>query len=404
MQSRAPFLFIILTVTIDAMGIGLILPVMPELIRDLEGGTISQAALWGGLLSFTYAFMQFLCGPLLGNLSDRFGRRPVLIVSLTALGIDYLLMAWAPVLWLLFVARFLAGITGATHATALAYLADISDKGKRSANFGLVGAAFGIGFILGPAIGGLLGELGPRAPFLAAGALALGNAVFGYLMLPETLPPDRRRAFEWSRANPFRALARIGRLPMVGGLLLVFFLYALANSVYPAVWSYYTIARFGWEVSMVGISLAAFGICSAFVQGWLIRKLIARNGERWTAVFGLAMTILAMAILGFIESGLWIFVFMPVTALGVVTGASLQGMMADRVADDEQGELQGVIASVNGISVIVSPLVMTGIFRAATLEGGPVYSPGAPFLFAGMLAMVALALLLRAGRRGAVAA
>ena len=297
MQSRAPFVFIIITVALDAMGIGLILPVMPDLIRDLDAGSVSEAAFWGGLLSFTYAAMQFTCGPLLGNLSDRYGRRPVLILSLTFMGLDYLLMAIAPTLWLLFVARFVSGITGATHSTASAYLADISEKGKRAANFGLVGAAFGVGFILGPAIGGLLGELGPRAPFIAAGILALANAAFGYFALPETLPVEKRRAFEWRRANPFRALMRLRRLPMVGGLMLVFFLYSVANYVYPAVWSYFTIERFGWSVGTVGLSLAAFGISSAFVQGWLIRKQIGWMGEHRTAVFGLVMTIVAMVIL-----------------------------------------------------------------------------------------------------------
>ncbi|MEM9228911.1 MAG: TCR/Tet family MFS transporter [Pseudomonadota bacterium] len=403
MQSRAPFVFIILTVALDAMGIGLILPVTPELIRDLRGQGIPDAALWGGFLAFTFAAMQFLCGPLLGGLSDRFGRRPVLILSLTFMGISNLLMALAPTLLLLFVARVLAGITGATHAAAAAYLADISDKGQRSANFGLIGAAFGIGFILGPAIGGLLGELGPRAPFLAAGALALANAGFGYFALPETLKPANRRAFEWSRANPFAALARAGKLPVVGPLLIVNFLYTFSNFVYPAIWSYFTIERFGWSSGMVGLSLAAFGLSSAIVQGWLIRILLARIGEMPTAIFGLSMHILAVLILSFVQDGLHVFILMPVTALGVVVGPALQGMMADRLPDNEQGELQGVLAAVNGMGVIFSPLLMTAVFRVFTGAGAPVYLPGAPFLAAGVLAAIALALLLRGARRPAVA-
>ncbi|NNU81310.1 TCR/Tet family MFS transporter [Halovulum dunhuangense] len=400
MTSRAPFVFIILTVAIDAIGIGLILPVMPELIRELRGASISDAAFWGGWLAFTYAVMQFLCGPLLGGLSDRFGRRPVLILSLVLLGIDYLLMAVAPALWMLFLARFLAGAAGATHATAAAYLADISDKGKRSANFGLIGAAFGIGFTLGPAIGGLLGELGPRAPFYAAAALALGNAAFGWRVLPESLPPERRARFELARANPFRALLDASRLPMVGGLLLVHFLYVVSNYVYPAIWSFFTIERFGWSTGMVGLSLAAFGVSSAFVQGWLIRRLLPRLGEFRTAMFGLAMHVLALVILAVIEDGIWIFVFMPITALGVVVGPALQGMMADRVPDDAQGRLQGVLASVAAVAVILSPVVMTGIFRLATLPDGPVYLPGAPFLAAAALAAVCALLLMR-GRKAA---
>lgn len=399
MQSRAPFVFIIITVAVDAMGIGLILPVMPELIRDLRGEGISDAALWGGLLSFTYAAMQFLAGPLLGNLSDRFGRRPVLIISLTVLGIDYLLMAVAPTLIWLFIARFLAGVSGATHATAGAYLADISEKGKRSANFGLIGAAFGLGFILGPAIGGLLGELGPRAPFLAAAALALGNALFGYFVLPETLPPEKRRTFEWRRANPFAALLRAQRLPVVGPLLVVFFLYGVSNYVYPAVWSYFTILKFGWSTGMVGLSLAAFGLCSALVQGWLIRKLLVWMGEMRTAIFGFVMHVLAVGILAFLESGLMVFVLMPITALGVVASPALQGMMADRLPENEQGELQGVLAAVTGVGVIVSPLLMTWIFRIFTANPSEVYLPGAPFLASGVLAALALGLLMRSRRQ-----
>lgn len=395
MQSYARFIFIILTVTIDAMGIGLILPVMPELIRELRGEDISDAAFWGGLLAFTYASMQFLCGPLLGNLSDRYGRRPVLIGSLFFLGLDYVLMALAPTLWLLFLARFIAGITGATHATASAYLADISDKGKRSANFGLVGAAFGIGFILGPAIGGMLGELGPRAPFWAAGALALGNAAFGYFMLPESLPVGNRRRFELSRANPFRALMRVQALPNMGGLMVVYFLYVISNFVYPAIWSYYTIAQFGWSVGTVGWSLAAFGVTSAFVQGWLIRRLLAWMGEFRTAVFGFSMHILALFILTVIDTGILVFVFMPVIGLAVVVGPALQGMMADRVGDDVQGELQGVLASVNAVAVIFSPVIMTQTFRAFTAESAPVFLPGAPFLVAALLALACLPVLFR---------
>ncbi|MEM7613829.1 MAG: TCR/Tet family MFS transporter [Pseudomonadota bacterium] len=392
-----------MTVALDAMGIGLILPVTPDLIRELRGEGISDAALWGGFLAFTFAAMQFLCGPLLGNLSDRFGRRPVLIVSLTAMGLSNLMMALAPTLLLLFVARFIAGISGATHATAAAYLADISDKGKRSANFGLIGAAFGVGFILGPAIGGLLGELGPRAPFIAAGVLALANALFGYLTLPETLTEENRRTFDLRRANPFKALARARKLPVVGPLLVVNFLYVISNFVYPVIWSYFTIERFGWSTGTVGLSLAAFGLCSAFVQGWLIRKLLVWLGEMRTAIFGFSMHIVAVLILTFIQDGFMVFLFMPITALGVVVGPALQGMMADRLPDNEQGELQGVLASVNGIAVIVSPLLMTGVFRIFTAEETPVYLPGAPFLAAGLLAAVALWLLLQGARRPATA-
>ena len=300
---------------------------------------------------------------------------------------------------MVFLARFINGISAATHATASAYLADISEKGQRSANFGLIGAAFGVGFILGPAIGGLLGEVGARAPFIAAGLLSLGNAVFGYVAVPESLKDDNRRRFEWRRANPFRALMRAWALPAIGGLLLVDFIYVIGNFVYPSVWAYFTTLQFGWSESMVGLSLAAFGISSALVQGWLIRWLIPLFGERQTAVFGLLMMILSLAILAVIERGFWVFVFMPITALSIIVGPALQGMMADRVGDDEQGELQGVLSSVAAVGVILSPLMMTGTFRYFTRAEAPVYLPGAPFIVAALMAAVALLLLWRVPRQ-----
>ncbi len=395
MQSRAPFIFIFITLTLDAMGIGLILPVMPELIVQLRGGSVSDAAFWGGLLAFSFAGMQFLFAPLLGNLSDRYGRRPVLITSLALMAVNYALMAMATALWWLFAARLASGITGATHPTAAAYLADISDKDKRSANFGLVGAAFGIGFILGPAFGGLLGELGARAPFWAAGLLAAGNAIFGWIALPESLKPENRRRFDPKRANPVRAITRIRRLPVLGGLLQVDFLFIVSNNVYPAIWAYYMIERFDWSPGTVGLSLAAFGVASALMQGWLIRKILARLGERRTAMLGLVAHAASTVSLVLIPSGLWVFVLMPLLALGVIVGAALRGMMANRLEDDEQGDLQGVLASITGIGAIVSPLLMTLLFRAFTAPQAPVYLPGAPFLAASLLALAALALLRR---------
>ena len=398
MQSRTPFVFIILTVTIDAMGIGLVMPVMPKLLTGLGVPSVSEAAMWGGALAFVYAIMQFLCGPLLGNLSDRYGRRPVLIISLVVMGLSNLAIAVAGSMLAIFVARFVNGISAATHATAQAYLADISGKGQRSANFGLLGAAFGVGFILGPAMGGVLGELGARAPFIAAGLLSLGNALLGFVAVPESLKDDNRRAFELARANPFGALRRAWQMPVIGGLLLVDFLYVIANFVYPSVWAYFTTLQFGWSEAMVGASLAAFGLSAALVQGWLIRKLIPWLGERNTAVMGLWMMILSLAILAVIERGVWVFVFMPLTALGIVVGPAIQGMMADRVSDDQQGELQGVLSSVAAVGVILAPPLMTGVFRFATSEASPVHFPGAPFIVAGVLAVAALILLARVPR------
>ena len=390
MNPRASSLFIIFTVTIDAMGLGLIIPVMPDLIREIRGTSIADAAYWGGLLTFTYASMQFLCGPLLGNLSDRYGRRPVLIVSLLFMGLDYLLMAIAPTLLLLFVARLISGITGATYAVAAAYLSDTSDKGERSSSFGLIGAAFGIGFILGPALGGLLGEFGARMPFFVAGGLALLNAAFGLLVLPETLPVEKRRRFEWRRADPFYTLMRIKNLPGIGGLMLVVLIHSIAQNVYPAVWSYFTIEKFTWSVSTVGLSLAAYGLSAAVVQVWILRIMLARFGESVTASLGLLISMLTFIGIVFIDSTFFIFAAMPIVALGAMVGPSLQGLMADRVVDEEQGELQGVFASILALASIISPLLMTNIFKEFSEANASIYFPGAPFTASALLTLLAL--------------
>ena len=393
--ARAPVWFIIFTVTLDAMGIGLIMPVIPDLIREIQGTSISDAAYWGGLLSFSYAAMQFLFGPLIGNLSDSFGRRPILITSLVFMALNYCLMALAPTLLFLFVARVLSGMSGATYSTATAYLADTSKKGKRSANFGLMGAAFGVGFILGPAMGGLLGEHGTRIPFMVAAGLALLNAGFGFLVVPETLLADNRRKFELWRADPFRALLRVKNLPAVGSLMIVVLFYTIANQVYPSIWSYFTIEQFGWKLSTVGISLAIYGLCSALAQVYVLRYSIHRFGEENTARFGMIITIIALLFLMFVENSVYLFLGMPIVALGAIVGPSIQGMMADRVDDSEQGELQGVLASVTAIATIISPLIMTNIFKYYTGANATVYLPGAPFGAAAVLALVGLIILYR---------
>jgi len=375
---------------LDAMGIGLILPVMPALIREVSSTSMADAALWGGILTTSYAAMQFIFGPFLGNLSDRFGRRPVLIVSLVFMGLDYFLMAIAPSLFLLFVARIISGITGATYSTAAAYLSDTSAKGERSANFGYIGGAFGIGFILGPLVGGLVAEFGIRMPFIVAGGLALANAAFGLLVLPETLSADKRRKFEWSRTNPFSALLRIRNLPMVGSVMFVVLLYSTANHVYPSIWNFFTIEKFGWEPKMVAISLAAYGVCAAIIQVVVLGIMIKRFGVERTATLGMVISIGALMFLTVVDSTLLIFIGMPITALGAVVGPALQGMMADQVDDDEQGELQGVFASVVAISAILSPLIMLFTFQQFTKQNTIYYLPGAPFAAAAILTIAAL--------------
>lgn len=395
MKTRLPVLFIIITVMLDSVGIGLIMPVMPSLIRDITGETISEAVVWGGLLAFTFAFMQFLFGPTIGNLSDRFGRRPVLLTALVIMSGSYLVFGMAQSIWLLFVARVATGITGATFSTANAYMADITPPEKRAASFGLTGAAFGLGFVIGPALGGMLGELGVRAPFYAAAGVALANALFGYFVLPETLKPEKRRPFEVARINPLRAIMRLRHMPEIGPLVLIFFLFSMGHNVYPAVWSFFTQEKFAFSEGMVGLSLAVFGVFLVLVQGGLIRVLVPRIGEWRTAMFGLTVNILVMTATAFVGGAWMLFMLMPIMSLGVIVGPSLQGLMSKATHDDHQGELQGVLASVQGIALIFSPLLMTRLFREFTAEDAEIYLPGAPFIMAAVLALVALILLIR---------
>lgn len=395
MKNNLPVVFIIITVALDSVGIGLMMPVMPDLIRSITGETVSEAAVWGGIMAFTYAGMQFLFGPTIGNLSDRFGRRPVLLTSLVIMSISYLVFAQAQVIWLLVSARAITGITGATFATANAYMADITPAEKRAASFGMIGAAFGLGFVIGPAIGGLLGELGPRAPFYAAAAVALLNAGFGFFYLPETLAADKRRPFNWRRANPFTALLRLRLVPEIGLLALTLFLFGICQNVYPSVWPYFTEVQFGFSAGMKGISLAIFGVFMALVQGFLIRIVIPRFGEWNTALFGLGFNALILMITAMITSQVVLFLLMPFMALGVIASPALQGMMSKATSAENQGELQGVLASVQGLAMIVAPVLMTSLFRTFTAETTAVYLPGAPFIAAAALAFAAMLLLFR---------
>ncbi|SLN45334.1 TCR/Tet family MFS transporter [Pseudooctadecabacter jejudonensis] len=381
--------FIIITLMLDAMGIGLILPVMPDLIREVEGGTLGTAALWGGVLATTFAVMQFIFGPILGSLSDRFGRRPVLLVSLAVMTVDYLVMAVAGSIWLLFLTRVIGGITAATQSTAAAFIADISKPEEKSANFGLIGAAFGLGFVLGPVIGGLLGELGTRAPFYAAAALGALNLLFGYYVLPETVTDRIRRPFSLRRANPFGAFRALSQLDGLRRLIFLVFLYEFAFIVYPATWAYFTKEAFGWSPGMVGGSLAMFGIGMALVQGVLIRPVLRRFGERGTIIYGITFNFVAFLALTLLTNGWIALAFTPLTALGAVVTPALQGLMSQRAGDDQQGELQGVIASAKSIAMIFSPLVMTQLFWVFT-DGTGVHLPGAAFALSALLMIVCM--------------
>jgi len=393
---RLPVLFILITVMLDAMGLGLIMPIMPDLLREVQGATLSQAALWGGGRSPSLAVMQFLLGPIVGSLSDAYGRRPVLLVSLFSMALDYLVMALAGSIWLLLIARLVGGITAATHSTASAYMADISTPEQKSANFGLIGAAFGVGFVLGPLIGGALGEFGTRAPFYAAAVLAALNFVFGAVIMRETVTERIRRPFAWKRANPLGALRHISALPGLGMLLAAYFVYSVALYVYPAIWSYFTQARFDWSPGTIGLSLGIYGISAALVQAVLIRFLIAYVGERRTVIYGLIFDMVACLALAIVTSGTVALILTPMAALGAVVTPALQGVMSRRTTDDAQGELQGVLASIHALAVIVSPLMMTGVFAAFTRSSAPIVFPGAPFVLATVLLGIALVLFARA--------
>ncbi len=390
MSNRLPITFILITVMIDSMGIGLIMPVMPDLIQELEAGDIGQAALWGGFLAAIFAVMQFLFGPTIGSISDRWGRRPVLLIALVVMAFDYVLMALAGTIWLLVIGRIIGGITAATQSTASAYMADISKPEDKSANFGLIGAAFGMGFVLGPLLGGVLAEFGTRAPFWAAAVLAMGNAIFGYFALPETVTDRIRRPFEWRRANPLGAFVHITKLPGLGRLLLISFIYSIAFFVYPSVWAYFGKLQFGWTPGMIGLSLGAFGIGIAIVQGVLIRPILNRIGERNAVMLGLAVDVVAFVALGFVTNGWVALALTPLTALGSIAGPAIQGIMSRTASDDQQGELQGALTSINAIAAISAPLFMTQAFFYFTQDNAPIYLPGAPFLLSAALVLVAI--------------
>jgi len=389
-SSRHALTFVLLTVLIDTVGFGIVLPVLPALIRDLRHAGLDDAARWGGWLAFAYAAMQFVFAPIVGNLSDRFGRRPVLLASLAAFGIDYLVMAFAPTLAWLFVGRLIAGITGAAYATANAYIADITPPEKRSENFGLMGAAFGVGFILGPAIGGFLGDLGPRAPFFVASALALANVAYGWLVLPESLPPEKRRPFSFAIANPFGTLGLLAKHPGVLGLAMALMLWMLGHQVLPSVWTYYTMLRFQWDQRTVGLSLAAAGISMIVVQGTLTRLIIPKLGERRAATMGFAFGAAGYLVYALAPEGWMMFLGIVVSAPAGLVYPSVNGLMSRSAGADEQGALQGAIGSLYGLTEIAGPIVMTQLFAIFSSRDAPFPFPGAPFALSAILTIAAL--------------
>jgi DHA1 family tetracycline resistance protein-like MFS transporter len=389
---KAAIGFIFITLLIDVTGFGLIIPVMPKLIEQLLHVTdISKASQYGGWLTFAYAFMQFIFAPVLGNLSDKYGRRPVLLFSLFGFGIDYLFLSFAPSIGWLFVGRLIAGVTGASFTTASAYIADISTPENRAQNFGMIGAAFGLGFIVGPLIGGLLGELGPRIPFLVAAGLALTNCLYGYFVLPESLDKEHRRKFEWRRANPLGSLLQLKKYPGVGGLVGSFVLIYLAAHAVQSNWSFFNIEKFNWTPKMIGISLGVVGLLVGAVQGGLVRVINPKIGNEKSIYIGLGLYALGLLLFAFASQSWMMFVFLIPYCLGGIAGPALQSIISGHVPPNEQGELQGALTSLMSATSIIGPPMMTNLFAYFTSKTAPVYFPGIAFLL-GSLFMIASAL------------
>jgi DHA1 family tetracycline resistance protein-like MFS transporter len=395
-KKTAALSFIFITLLIDVTGLGIIVPVMPKLIEQLVHGDLSVASKYGGWLTFSYAIMQFVCSPVIGNLSDRYGRRPVLLCSLLGFGIDYMFLAFAPTIWWLFVGRIIAGITGASFTTASAYIADVSTPENRAQNFGMIGVAFGLGFIIGPVLGGLLTGIGTKAPFLAAAGLALLNFLYGFFILPESLPKENRRSFEWKRANPLGSLMALKKYPAVSGLVASIVLIYIAAHAVQSTWSFYGMEKFHWNEKMVGISLGVVGFCVALVQGGLIRMVIPKLGQEKSVYTGLALYSVGMLLFAFASAGWMMFVFTAFYCLGGIAGPALQAIISGNVPRNEQGELQGALTSLMSATSVIGPLLMTNLFSTFTKKTAPIYLPGAPFIAGAILITISAVLAYRA--------
>ncbi len=396
--STATLGFVAFIVFIDMVGIGLIIPVMPSLLEELTGDSVDQTALIGGWLLFAYAVMQFLFAPVIGGLSDRFGRRPVLLITLFFLGIDYIVMALAPDLWWLFLGRILSGIMGASWSAANSCVADVAKPEDRGKYFGILGGAGASGFVIGPGLGGVLGTVDVRLPFIAAAAIALIGVVVGYFMLRETLPPERRRAFTLARANPLGTIIQMVKTPVVIGFLGVIFMTQLAAQSQIAVWAYHTTLVFGWDELAIGLSVALFGILLALTQGLVTGRVIGKFGPKRTCMIGAFFGLPAYFMFAFAPSSGWMITGIVVGSLTGLTFPAMQQIMSERISEDAQGELQGAIASTISITSIIGPVMMTATFGAFTDDQG-LFLPGAPYLLAAGLLVVGIGLLFRTLKR-----
>ena len=384
--------FIFITLLLDVIAFGIIIPLMPDLIMQLTGKTLSEASRIGGYLLFAYAICQFVFSPIIGGLSDQFGRRPVLLFSILGFAIDYLFLAFAPTLILLFVGRIISGIMGASFTTGAAYIADVSTPEKRSQNFGLIGAAFGRGVIIGPAIGGLLGEIGPRIPFLAAAGLSFLNFIYGYFILPESLSKENRRPFDMSRANPFGSFKQLKKYPVIIGLIVAMIFVYIASHAVQSTWSFYTKYEFDWSNAEVGYSLAFVGVLSALVQGVLIRWLIPKIGQKRSVYFGMMFYTVGLIFFGYAFEGWMMYPAMVVYCLGGIAGPALQGIMSNQVESNAQGELQGALSSMMSATAIVGPVMMTSIFSFFSGADAPFHLPGAAMYLAAIFTVISLLL------------
>jgi DHA1 family tetracycline resistance protein-like MFS transporter len=382
--------FIFITLLIDVMGWGLIIPVMPKLISVLKHIPVNEASSYGALLLSVYAITQFIFAPVIGNLSDRYGRRPILLSSLLGFGIDYIFLALAPSYGWLFIGRIIAGITGASFTTAAAYIADVSTPETRAKNFGVIGAAFGLGFVIGPALGGLLAGLGVRAPFYAAAGLCLLNALYGYFVLPESLDKEHRRPFQWKRANPLGSLKFLQKTQGIGGLAICYFLIYLAAQAVQGNWNFFTIYRFSWSEKMVGISLAVVGLLVGAVQAGLTRVVNPKLGNEKSIYLGLFLYTIGLILFAFATEGWMMFAFLVPYCLGGIAGPSLQATLAKHVPPNQQGELQGALTGLMSLTTIIGPLMMNNLFTFFTGKKAPFHFPGVAFLLAALFMLSSL--------------
>jgi MFS transporter, DHA1 family, tetracycline resistance protein len=391
-KRNGALIFIFITLLIDVTGIGIIIPVFPKLITELIKGDLSQASLYGGWLTFAYSVMQFVFSPILGGLSDQYGRRPVLLLSLFGFGIDYIFLGFAPSIGWLFLGRLLAGIMGASFTTAGAYIADVSPPEKRAQNFGLIGAAFGLGFILGPMIGGILGQYGARVPFFVSAALTLINWVYGYFVLPESLNQENRRPFDWKRANAIGSLRHLQKYPVIFGLVVPMVLIYIAGYSTQSTWTYFTMAKFGWNEAWVGYSLAFVGLTAAIVQGGLTRAIIPKLGNNKSIYWGLGLYAVGLLMYAFANKGWMMFPITIIVAMGGIATPALQAIMSNQVPANEQGELRGALTSLMSLTAVVGPVIMTSLFAYFTGHNAPFLFPGAPFILGGILIAFSLIL------------